>query len=164
MITTSIKQASKLADNFPELSIALKSLSSLVTRPFEPGIVPLSDDGQVKASFERAAMRSRDKAMLETHRRYIDIHIPLTDDESIGWAPLDSLTKPFEPYDNDRDIQFFTDSAHTIVRVRPGDIAIFFPDDAHGPNIGVGFHKKICIKIPVGYKTEDKITPSPVTA
>lgn len=149
MIVTSINQAATLKQHYPELTIAIDHLVELTTREFQPGKVTLDPDGYITASYERAAMRPRDKAMLEVHRKYIDIHIPLTDDESIGWAPLDSLKKPFNQYDDDKDIQFFCDSAHTIVRVRPGDIAIFFPNDAHGPNIGVGFHKKICIKIPV---------------
>lgn len=149
MIVTSIRQAKQLVSHYPKLAVAINSLDEMIKRPFQPGTVTLSDDGLTTACFDRPSMRSRDRAMLEIHRRFIDIHVPLSNEESIGWAPLDALRHPFADYDEDKDIQFFNDAAQTIVRVRPGDIAVFFPDDAHGPNIGVGFHKKICIKIPV---------------
>lgn len=109
-------------------------------------------DASDYANVESPALRTRDDAPLEAHRRYIDIHIPLDSTETIGWAPMDTLTRTIAPgYDAERDIAFYGDEAHTYFEVRPGECAIFFPEDAHAPNIGSPSktHRKICVKIAV---------------
>lgn len=104
------------------------------------------------ANVEAPTLRAREDAPLEAHRRYIDIHIPLAGSETIGWAPVDALTHIIAPgYDVERDFAFYDDKAHTYIDVRPGECAVFFPEDAHAPNIGVPgkTHRKICVKIAV---------------
>ncbi len=104
------------------------------------------------ANVETPTLRTREDAPMEAHRRYIDINIPLDDSETIGWAPTDTLTHIVAPgYDAERDIAFYDDEAHTFLDVRPGECAIFFPEDAHAPNIGDPgkAHRKICVKIAV---------------
>ena len=104
------------------------------------------------ANVESPALRAREDAPLEAHRRYIDIHIPLDGPETIGWAPTDTLTHIVAPgYNAERDIAFYEDKAHTFFDVQPGQCAVFFPEDAHAPNIGIPGkeHRKICVKIAV---------------
>lgn len=105
--------------------------------------------GPVVVKCEEPSMQDRERAQLEAHRRFIDIHVPLKGTEIIGWAPVASLLHQREDYDPDRDIVFFGDSAHSLLHVKVGQIAVFFPEDAHAPNIGLGKHRKLCIKIPV---------------
>lgn len=45
------------------------------------------------------------QAVLESHRKMIDIQIPLTGDETMGYSPLKEL-KP-TPYDETKDISFY---------------------------------------------------------
>ena len=102
------------------------------------------------ANVEPLALRAREDAPLEAHRRYIDIHIPLDGPETIGWAPTDTLTHIVGPgYNAEQDIAFYEDKAHTFLDVQPGQCAVFFPEDAHAPNIGIPgkTHRKICVKI-----------------
>ncbi len=104
------------------------------------------------ANVETPTLRAREDAPLEAHRRYIDIHIPLDGPETIGWAPTDALTHIATPgYNAERDFALYDDEAHTFFDVRPGQCAVFFPEDAHAPNIGVPgkAHRKICVKIAV---------------
>ena len=104
------------------------------------------------ANVESPTLRTGDDAALEAHQRYIDIHIPLDNPETIGWAPTDTLTHIVAPgYDVERDIAFYNDAAHTCFDVHPGECAVFFPEDAHAPNIGIPdkCHRKICVKIAV---------------
>ncbi|MDE6157043.1 MAG: YhcH/YjgK/YiaL family protein [Muribaculaceae bacterium] len=108
-----------------------------------------TEAGEVFAKCEEPALIPREKAALEAHRRYIDIHVPLKGTETIGWAPVDALKHVRVPYDDQRDVMFFGDSAQTLLHVRPGQCCVFFPEDAHAPNIGLGTHRKLCIKIPV---------------
>lgn len=80
----------------------------------------------------------RESCRFEAHRRYIDIQLMLAGEEIIEIAPLDTLEvdTPFEP---DRDVGFFKTPAApcTQLVLRPGDFAIFFPEDAHMPKVRV---------------------------
>ena len=106
-------------------------------------------DALIMVKYEEPAMIPRERAALEAHRKYIDIHVPLKSQETIGWAPVGSLKHPRGEYDDERDIAFFGDEAHSLLHVKVGQIAIFFPEDAHAPNIGLGNHRKLCVKIPL---------------
>lgn len=112
-------------------------------------VIAVCDTGEIFANCEEPPLIPRENATLEAHRKYIDIHVPLKRTETIGWAPTPTLKHVREAYDADRDVAFFGDAAHTLVHLKVGQCAIFFPEDAHAPNIGLGNHRKICIKIPV---------------
>ena len=72
-------------------------------------------------------------------------------DEIVPRKGTNSVKWDSRGYDDDKDIEFFGDAAMTALHVAPGQIAVFFPDDAHAPNIGLGNHRKLCIKIPVKF-------------
>lgn len=114
---------------------------------FVSGAVELS--GGIVVKCEDKALVPREKCSLEAHRRFIDIHVPLKGGETIGWASRGLLKYPHGEYDEVADIEFFGDSAQSLLHVKVGQLAIFFPEDAHAPNIGIGAHRKLCIKIPV---------------
>ncbi len=147
MILIDLANWEEYANAYPNLRTALEWASSCSKDNFITHREEL--DNGAFANFERPAMLLRERVQLEAHRKYIDIHIPLHNDETIGWAPTQACHQISKPYDAEHDIIFFGDDAHSMIRVRVGDAAIFFPSDAHAPNIGIGYHKKICIKIPV---------------
>ena len=67
----------------------------------------------------------------ESHRQYADIQLVLDGEESILWAPIESLkvVKPYEP-----DIMFYDLApASTELVFTPGTFSVFFPTDAHAP-------------------------------
>lgn len=148
MILTDLKNIHRYSCLSPAMTRAIMWLDEYLRKPeFTPGVTELPDGISVKA--ERVAMTPRDAAVLEAHRRYIDIHVPLKGDETMGWAPVSTLQYPRTPYDENSDMATFGDAAHSLLHVRVGEAAIFFPEDAHAPNIGIGNHHKLCIKIPV---------------
>ena len=132
----------------PEIYAALSWAAAHVADPFQKGSVWF-EEGRRKVKSEEVAMLPRERRQLEAHREYIDIHIPLSNDERIGWAPVDMLRNVTEPYDADRDVAFYGDSAQAVFNVQKRQFAIFYPSDAHAPNIGVGNHRKLCIKIKI---------------
>ncbi len=148
MILFDLADYEQTAQAYPQLRTALEWLTHRTKTEFNVHTEEL--DKGAYANFERNAMVPRERAHLEAHRRYIDIHVPLNNDEAFGWAPVRRCRRILTPYDPERDIEFYGDDAHSMMHVRVGEAVVFFPDDAHGPNIGIGFHKKICIKIPVG--------------
>ena len=55
----------------------------------------------VYANVMEAMPKSKEEAFIEVHRRYIDIQIPISSDELMGYIPLAEL--PAADYDNDSD-------------------------------------------------------------
>ncbi len=147
MIICNIADAGRYAAISPLVAEAIEWLKAYDPATFTPGRTDLSSGIFVKA--EEPALKPRELARLEAHKNYIDIQVPLKNTESMGWAPVESLKHVITPYDADKDVAFYGDDSACMLHVRPGQMAIFFPEDAHAPNIGIGRHRKLCVKIPV---------------
>ena len=82
-----------------------------------------------------ASLTGKDKkdAAIETHKKYIDIQLPLLGVEKIGWKPGCELQEESIPYDEAKDIAF----------------AVYFPEDGHAPGIGEGNIRKVIVKVQV---------------
>lgn len=147
MILCEISDAARYYNLGERLAQALMWIGNHYKDPFKAGSVALGDSGIV-VNAQEPAMQSAENSNLEAHRRFIDIHVPLRE-ETMGWAPVETLRNVLKPYDADADFELFGDSAHSLFQVRVGQIAIFYPEDAHAPNIGTGTHRKYCVKVPV---------------
>ncbi len=101
----------------------------------------------VFANVVNAAPKAREAARLETHNAMIDLQIPLSGDEMMGYTPRAVL--PEAPYDEADDISFYDGAAESYFSVNPGMFAVFFPADGHAPAITPVELKKIIFKIPV---------------
>lgn len=78
--------------------------------------------------------KAPDEAVLETHRKMIDIQIPLSGDETYGYTPAANL--PEAAYNDEKDITKFGDlPAESYITCHPGMFAVFFPQDGHAPCI-----------------------------
>lgn len=88
---------------------------------------------------------------LEAHRDYIDVQIPLTQTEKMGWKPQEDCQDILRDYDEGKDVELYRDHAVNTFAVPVGCFAIFFPSDAHQPGIvGEGTtQKKLIAKIKV---------------
>lgn len=92
-------------------------------------------DKDLFVNIQVAKGRSAEEATLETHRRMIDIQIPLSGEETFGFTPLADLPTEFE-YNDEKDItKYGATKAATYVTCKPGEMAIFFPQDGHAPCI-----------------------------
>ena len=116
------------------------------------GISPVVlKEGKLWANVETPQMKAREEQVLEVHRKYIDIHVPVDKVEVMGYLPTSSLKQVREAYDANRDIAFYTDAPMAYVTILHGEFAIVTPEDAHAPIIGEGEVKKICMKVECGY-------------
>ncbi|HLP06098.1 MAG TPA: YhcH/YjgK/YiaL family protein [Paludibacter sp.] len=88
-----------------------------------------------------------DEARMETHNLYIDIQVPLTAAETMGWKAGGKLSQPLGAYNEAKGITFFADKASNLVQVQPKEFAVFFPEDGHQPGIAKGAQKKIIVKV-----------------
>lgn len=59
-------------------------------------------------NLDESQLVEKDKQRLEVHRKYIDVHIPLTSAEEFGWRPLSTLGNSDAPFNCERDIAFYT--------------------------------------------------------
>lgn len=84
-------------------------------------------------NLQDAKGKTKETAVIETHKNMIDIQIPLSASETYGYIPLREL--PEEEYNAEKDITKYKGKAETYVTCRPGEFAIFFPQDGHAPCI-----------------------------
>jgi len=147
MILSTIKDGATYSAISPLVKEAIEWLQNWNEADFKPGKVELPSGIVIK--FQEPALVPAEKARFEAHKRFIDIQVPLKGPEVMGWVPVEELKNVLEPYNETKDVAFFGDSAVNLVNVYPGQMALFFPEDGHAPNIGIGNHRKLCIKIPV---------------
>ncbi len=88
-----------------------------------------------------------EKQVLEVHRKYIDIHILLEGEETVGWKPLADCRNVAKPYSGEEDCALYDEPAATYVTMRPGQCLIVWPEDAHAPAIGEGRIRKLIVKV-----------------
>ena len=94
--------------------------------------------------------QTKEKAVMETHRRMLDIQIPLDADETYGYTPTADL--PEAEYNEAKDVTKYPGvQGESFITCHPGMMAVFLPEDGHQPCIGTAenIHKAV-IKIAVG--------------
>lgn len=123
-----------------------KDLASLDT-----GTYPIIGK-EVFASIGKFVEKDFDKSQWESHLKYADIQCMMVGKEKIGEAPVSNLTVTV-PYDDSKDIAHYNGPGKYYV-AKPGTFFIFFPGEAHRPNIKVpstdtSVVKKIVIKVQI---------------
>ena len=84
---------------------------------------------------------------LEVHDSYIDIHILLEGNETIGFRDRSRCNGDGITYDPEKDIAFLEEMPENFINLAPDNLAIIFPYDAHAPLIGEGKIKKAVFKV-----------------
>ena len=95
--------------------------------------------------------RDKGAGKTESHMEYIDIQYVLDGEELMGYAPVSrlELTEDQRP---EKDNKLYRDEKGELsfVKIKAGMFAIFFPHDAHMPNIAVSekrWNKKAVVKV-----------------
>ncbi|MDR2859744.1 MAG: YhcH/YjgK/YiaL family protein [Mediterranea sp.] len=91
--------------------------------------------------------KTKEEAKLETHNEYIDIQIPLSGTETMGYTARKDCNPANALYNAEKDITFYSGQAESYITVEQGMFAIFFPQDGHAPGISPVGLKKIIIKV-----------------
>jgi len=106
------------------------------------------DGTNVYATLTKGPEKTFEQSAWESHRKYIDLQYVIKGKEKIGVAPIDSATV-IKPYNETSDAANYTANGQYYI-AEPGTFFLFFPGDAHRPNIKVdGYEvvKKIVVKI-----------------
>ncbi|MEO6548787.1 MAG: YhcH/YjgK/YiaL family protein [Ferruginibacter sp.] len=106
------------------------------------------DGDNVYATVTEDASKDLEKTGWESHRKYIDLQYIISGEEKMGLYPVAKSTVTKE-YDDKKDLANYTAKGKFYV-AGPGTFFLFFPTDAHRPNITPGGNKvvkKMVIKI-----------------
>lgn len=85
--------------------------------------------------------------VLEMHRDYIDIHIPLSAPEVIGWKDVKDIKTFTKEYTKEGDCALTDEPSDAFVTVRPGQFCIVWPEDAHAPALSKDKFRKLIVKV-----------------
>lgn len=144
MVIDKIENLEKYISLNPLFEQAVDYLKSTDLNAQEIGKVKLQGDDLV-VNFAMAKPKTKEEAKLETHNRFIDIQIPLSGVEVMGYTPRADL--PESEYNEEKDITFYPGLADSYLTIKPGMFAIFFPEDGHAPGVTPDGVKKVIVKV-----------------
>jgi YhcH/YjgK/YiaL family protein len=97
--------------------------------------------------------KPRPEGFFETHRKFIDLQVIVAGDELMEVTDAAGLGIT-QAYDAAKDFAKHADTElASILHTRTGDVAVFWPEDAHMPSLAPkepGLVRKAVIKVPVG--------------
>ena len=131
----------------PRIRIVCDFIKNHKLDSFEDGIVEI-DGKNVFANFCTSPSKTKIEAQVETHNKMLDIQIPLSCEETIGYIPIQKL--PVGKYDVNKDVTFYNKKPQQYINVTPGEFIIFFPQDGHAPCISdKSTIKKVIFKVKI---------------
>ena len=146
MIICPWKDIARYESVIPGLKEAVEVISKLEN--LEVATYPLACGGRVLV--QDITTKPAEGALLEAHKNFLDIQYLPDAWETMGWAPLETLTNE-KPYNEAKDAWHFAGD-FDLVDIRPGYCYVVYPEDAHAP----GLHreegkqyKKIIVKLPL---------------
>ena len=78
-----------------------------------------------------------DRAVWESHRKYIDVQFVAAGHERFGCEPMSSGLAVTTPYNEHKDVMFYEPGLATY-DAPAGTFMIFYPDDIHAPSLASG--------------------------
>ena len=148
MILATIEQAYRYADCHSGLSRGFEFLQTTKLDELPEGKLEI-DGKRLFAIVARDQGRGKDGAILEVHRKYLDIQYVISGNELIGWQPLTSCQAVKQAYNAETDLAFFLDRPRSWFELAPRSFAVFFPEDAHAPLAAQGPVHKVVVKVAV---------------
>lgn len=146
MVVDTLENLEKYSSLNPLFAQAIAYLKSLDFDAMEIGKTELKGKDLV-VNVAQSTPKTKEEAKLETHHAFIDIQIPLSGTEVMGYTAAKDCVPADSPYNEEKDITFFEGSADSYIAIKPGMFAIFFPQDGHAPGISPDGVKKIIVKV-----------------
>lgn len=146
MVIDKLENIEKYASLNPLFAEAIEFLKSHDLAALEIGKTELKGK-DLLVNVAQTKPKNKEQAKLETHRDFIDIQIPVSGVEVMGYTPATACQPADASYNEEKDITFFEGLAENYIEVKPGMFAIFFPQDGHAPGITPDGVKKIIVKV-----------------
>lgn len=148
MVVDRLENLKKYASLNPLFAQAMDFLAETDLNALEVGKIELKGKDLV-VNIAQTAPKTKEEAKLETHNEFIDIQIPLSGTEIMGYTAAKDCLPADAPYNAEKDLTFFEGLAEDYITVKPGMFAIFFPQDGHAPGITPTGVKKVIVKVKV---------------
>ena len=149
MIFTSLSEAPVSGLSADRLGRALEFLAREDLADLEPGRHEVMGD-EVFANVQELTTVPSGEKNYEAHRRYADVHFVISGTELIGVAPVGEC-QPVGEFSEADDFGLFTPGDREAwATLRPGELVVTPPCDAHKPGCCPGDPaplKKICVKV-----------------
>lgn len=149
MIIDNLLQTTKYAAVHPLFAAAFDYISKTDLAAIEVGKYDIAEGLKAIVSDKKGMTPAESCAKFESHNAHIDIQICIRGNETLGWKPRQQCQSEMEPYNPEKDVQFYTDAPDMFFQLTDGQFAIFFPEDVHAPMIGEGEIKKMVIKVKI---------------
>jgi len=146
MILGNLEDSRIYEDAHPLFKKAFEFLRSTDLTALPAGRIEL-EGTSIVVNVNEVKGKTPEEAKMETHRNYIDIQVPVSASETMGWKSADCLRKPLDTYNAEKDITFYADKTDNLFVVKPFEFAVFYPEDGHQPGIGQGEWRKIIVKV-----------------
>ncbi len=135
-------------ENNPKIQKAIEYLKNTNFNNLPDGKINI--DNEIWANLQ--TYYTKEDALFEAHRKYIDIQFMLAGQEKISVCDYKNCTTEIA-YDEDKDIEFLTANSWDDIEMKTGDFLILYPENAHKPSISINndvHHvRKLVIKVPV---------------
>lgn len=144
MVIDNLKHLRDYESLHPLFAKAFDYIEQTDLNALEPGKIVLVEN-ELIVNVMQIQPKTKEEAKLETHEEYIDIQVPITDVEVMGYTQRADL--PDAEYDASVDMTLYEGAATDYITVKPGMFTLFFPEDGHAPGITSVGLKKIIIKV-----------------
>ena len=135
-------------ENNPKIQKAIEYLKNTNFNNISDGKINI--DNEIWANLQ--TYYTKEDALFEAHRKYIDIQFMLAGQEKISVCDYKNCTTEIA-YDEDKDIEFLTANSWDDIEMKTGDFLILYPENAHKPSISINNEvhhvRKLVIKVPV---------------
>ena len=127
MIVCPFKDIGRYAPIIPGLEEAVKAIAELTD--LTPRTIPLS--GENKILVQENTTKPAEGQLLEAHREFLDIQYILKGGETVGWAPVETLTLSGE-FNTAKDKGMYAGHCD-FMDIAEGYCYVVYPEDAHMP-------------------------------
>lgn len=149
MIFTSLADAAHNDVTSARMAKALEFLARPDLAELAPGRHEIMDDEVFANVQELTTVRPGEKNY-EAHRRYADVHYVISGEELMGVAPVGECEPVGEFSEADDFGLYVPGDREAWATLRPGDLVVTPPCDAHKPGCCPGEPaplKKVCVKV-----------------
>lgn len=144
MVIDNLKHLRDYESLHPLFAKAFDFIEQTDLNALEPGKIVLVEN-ELIVNVNQIPPKTKEEAKLETHEEYIDIQVPISSVEVMGYTQRVDL--PEAEYDASIDMTLYEGVATDYITVKPGMFTLFFPEDGHAPGITPVGLKKIIIKV-----------------
>ena len=148
MILTTLKNHKRIEPLHPMFKQLFEFVNSTDFDSMETGRIEIDGDN-LFINHAKVDGAQKETQLLEVHQTYIDVHILLHGSEIVGYKDIAEVASFTQPYNVDTDCALTQEQCENYFTLKPGDICVVFPEDAHAPAISDGPIHKLVAKIKV---------------